>query len=340
MEDLIYRIFNRKIILRIDNKIYTIKAPSAEIRYQAELYKQELMNDHKYDLPLVDFYSNYLVQRGFIDADYETKIKNMNDTIKRLKVDLFNANLRIEESKKIRKNLNMMRDKLSIYFGRVEFYKRQTLEYFTDNLKNKFILINTTYLNNNLIFNVNDLDIVLLNNLVTTLNDLDISVTKFREIARSDVWRNYWLANKTNLFGIPAIEYSEDQKALCMFSRMYDNVYEHPEHPTDDIIADDDKLDGWMIIQNDKNNDEKKQQTITNLDPKYTDVFKPAESLEEAASIYQANTADGKRILKERAKVIKENTEVKDKQFRDVQLDILEKSSLAQTNFIKNIGKK
>ena len=39
--------------------------------------------------------------------------------------------------------------------------------------------------------------------IITRLNDADIPVAKFREIARTEPWRNYWLSNKYNIFGIP-----------------------------------------------------------------------------------------------------------------------------------------
>jgi hypothetical protein len=338
VEDLIYRIFNKKIILRVDNEVYTVVAPSVELRYKAEIYKDDLINNHKYDLPHIDFYNKFLVNKKFIDKDYESKIINMTEAIKRLKVALYNSGPQIEIGKKIRKDLKTMKEKLNKYFDNIEFYRRQSLEYFADGLKNKFILINTVYQNNELVFNSKDLNLPLLSTLIIKLNQMDISITDFRKIARSDNWRNYWLGNKYNLFGIPAIELSEDQKILCMFSRMYDNVYEHPDHPSDEIIEDDDKLDGWLITEQDKNKEDKKQKNITQIEPKYQEVFKSASTPEEASSIYNSNTEQSKRILRERAQVLKTiEKEVKDTAFKDVRLDVLKKSSEAESARIKRM---
>ena len=324
MEELLYRIFNRQIIIKINNIKYLIKAPSVSLRYEAELYKLDLIDMYKYELPRLDDYSVFLIKNRFIEHDYEKKIKDMNDTIKRFKVELYQAGPRTEVKKKIRKNLALMKDKLSKYYTNVEYYRSQSLEYFANILKNKYILTQTVFQNDALVFDINNLDLSLLNKITGKLNSLDISTAKFREIARSDAWRTYWLANKYDVFGIPAIEYSEDQKTLCMFSRFYSGLLENPDFPLS-IIDDDDETDGFSILQHEQHNN--KKNNVTNLDDRFQEVFIAAENEDEAASIYNANTADGKRILKERAQVLKSKDEVKDMEYLDVKLDILQQQN-------------
>ena len=43
-----------------------------------------------------------------------------------------------------------------------------------------------------------------------------------------------------------------DQKNILILSRMYDNVQESLDCPADDIMQDDDMLDGWFIHQKNK----------------------------------------------------------------------------------------
>ncbi|MGB0657638.1 MAG: hypothetical protein ACPGOS_01095, partial [Gammaproteobacteria bacterium] len=47
----------------------------------------------------------------------------------------------------------------------------------------------------------------------------------------------------------PSIHLTRDQLSLCQFSSMYDNVNESSESPAEDVINDDDCLDGWFIVQ-------------------------------------------------------------------------------------------
>lgn len=338
MKDLLYRILSRKIILNVGGLEYTIKAPDVELKYRAELYKKELYKKYRFELPTLESFNTFLKINRFIDNDFETKIKNMNEALKKFKVELYLAGPKIESQKQIRKNIKEMREKLNKYYADLESYQRNSLDFFVDSLKNKFILINTTYLNDKLILDNNNLDLELMNRLITVLNNQDISASDFRDLAISEEWRGYYLNNKYNLFGIPSVDYSEEQKILCGYSRMYQNAFDHPECPDEEVMKDHDRFDGWMIIEQKKVKSDKKQQ-VTNIDPKYQEVFVMAANEEEAASIYNANSQDGKRILKERAKVLNSTDTIKDKQFKDVRLDILASSSSAQSEHIKNIGK-
>lgn len=312
-----------------------MRSPSVYLRYKAELYKKDIYSKYKYDLPILSQYIIFLTRNKFIDSDYQQKIDNMTKNIKNLKIELYQTGFKVELEKRVRKTLKFTKDSLEKYYSSIEFFKTPTLEYFAESLKNKYLLIYTVYKNNRRVFDIQHLDVHLFNKIIAALNTNDISTEKFREIARSNIWRNYWLGNKNNLFGISAKEYSEEQKFLCMFSRMYDNAYEHPECPDESIINDDDKFDGWLLLQQDKNKDEKKKNKYSHIDPKYSEVFVFASSQDEANKIYDDNTLDAKRILKERAQLLKQKGTVRDIEFRDTKLDILEKSSKAAMQNIR-----
>ena len=333
-EYILYRVFNKIIIIELDSKQYTIKAPTALLRYQAEIYKQKIINEYKYELPHLDTYELFLISKQFIDNDYESKIDNMSKSIKRLKVDLYKCGPLIEREKQVRQSLIGMKNKLNTYISNLETMRRPTLEYFSESLKNKFILIKTIFYNDRLLFNSDDLNLNLLNRVIDHLNEQDVGGAEFREIARTTPWQDYWRCNKGDLFGTPSIEYSEDQKILCSLSRMYDSVWEHPESPPENIIEDDDKLDGFLIYHSEKNQQDKKKE-ISNLDDKYTEVYLPAKNMDEAASIYAANSEYGKRVLRDRAKVLKQNSEVSDIMYKDVQLDVLEKTSAQESQLMR-----
>ena len=82
------------------------------------------------------------------------------------------------------------------------------------------------------------------------LNEKDI-----RDLARNDPWRSLWLMREScdlKLFANQDRELSIDQKNLLVWSRMYDNIQESMDCPTDDVIDDDDMLDGWFLLQAEK----------------------------------------------------------------------------------------
>ena len=86
--------------------------------------------------------------------------------------------------------------------------------------------------------------------------------SEIRELARSEPWKSIWSSSKNEgvLFGKRAIELSEEQKHLIMWSTMYDSIGESPDSPSDKIIADDDMLDGWLILQRREREHNKKEQ--------------------------------------------------------------------------------
>jgi hypothetical protein len=74
---------------------------------------------------------------------------------------------------------------------------------------------------------------------------------ELREVARTEPWRSTWGAHKSagSVFGVPACDHTDEQRLLVNWSALYDGVFQHPNCPPDEVVADDDTLDGWMIVQ-------------------------------------------------------------------------------------------
>lgn len=86
---------------------------------------------------------------------------------------------------------------------------------------------------------------------------IGLSQSIIRSIARSNLWRaRYISSQKTGdiLFGIPVVDYSNDQFNLVYWSGYYQNIYEmFPDDRPDDLtIDDDDALDSYMEKYYDK----------------------------------------------------------------------------------------
>jgi hypothetical protein len=92
-------------------------------------------------------------------------------------------------------------------------------------------------------------DSLLLDRLLTELNRIQISEEVMRELARTEPWRNFWACRQEGLFGVPVSDYSQEQLRLVGYSLFFDSIYEHAKCPSQEIIADDDVLDGWLILQ-------------------------------------------------------------------------------------------
>ena len=161
------------------------------------------------------------------------------------------------------------------------------------------------------------------------INKAFIPVPEIREIARSEPWRSMWLAQKGDSLGIRSVEWTETQRLLVSFSRMYDNVYESTECPSDKVIADDDMLDGWFIKQK-KDRDEAKQEKSTDhhfgnhKGRGRQELFVMANNQDEVNSILNQNDMSGKKIIESRRQVIEHAGEegVKEQHMPDVRRDL------------------
>lgn len=82
---------------------------------------------------------------------------------------------------------------------------------------------------------------------------------ELREVARTEPWRTVWVSRhgEPSVFGRPAAELTDEQKQLLAWSRVYDNVREDPECPPEDLMADDDAFDGWLLLRRNKSRDGK-----------------------------------------------------------------------------------
>lgn len=125
-----------------------------------------------------------------------------------------------------------------------------------------------------------------------------------RELARSDPWRNMWVASvKTgNLLRVPMSEATDLQRALITWSLIYDNAYESMDCPSDDVINNDTLFDAWLEAQSNKRKTERNKQSAPG--GKAQEIGIPVDSLEDAKKVYDLNSPAAKGILSERNRTI------------------------------------
>jgi hypothetical protein len=340
LELLLYRILSGKILFNYKNEQYELRNPSSEIRYEAQLLYNSIINDEKYN----EWYHNedieyMLINLGLWSRDTKKIIKDLEKKIENSKVDLYKSAALNTAAKKIRIYLNGLKDQLSgILMKKQEFFTN-TLEGYASSIKNEFIICSTLYKNNSLVFiknaNNTQLSYLFFNDLINELNKLSISIESFKKLARSDMWRSFWNCNKENIFSKSVSEWTDDQRTLVSMSRMYDNIYEHPECPDDSIIEDDDMIDGWMIVQRNKIKKLKKQAQVDDMNPKLKnaqEVFLMPQSAEEIEDIVGLNSDESLRKMKQRINYVKTVGSAEESQLPDVQMDLRTQMAEASRN--------
>ncbi len=156
-----------------------------------------------------------------------------------------------------------------------------------------------------------------------------ISVSKIRELARSNTWRSTWSVAKSisNLFEHSITRWSSNQSDLVYWSQIYDMVYESYERPKQEIVEDDDLLDSWLIRQNEKSQSDSKS-GLDHGESKHQfkkqgrqEQFVMADK-EGAKEIYSMNNpGDRQKIIKKQS-IIQNKGSVKEQDMPDSQMEM------------------
>lgn len=325
------RILSGQYIFIYNGHIYKLIYPNIDIKYQAELYAADHYDKNKYnDWIKDDEILHWLVDAGLWTYDGDHKLKEIQQQIENYKVELYNNFLNPKKIKQIKKTIANLNKQYSILSGIRHSFDHLTINGFSSLLKNQYIFIHSLFDNQNKpIFENEDIDYSYLNNLISIVNDNTIDIPIFKELARHELWKNYWSTNKNNILDKSVVHWTDEQKTLIIFSKMYDSVYEHPECPPDSVIQDDDMLEGWLIIQ--RRNSEKqkaKNRSEKLLENKKLgnakEVFLVANSKEEAENIYNLNDPQSRYIIKERNQLIlNSEKDIPEQNLPDVQRELL-----------------
>jgi len=311
---LIYRICSEKLYFEHDNKEYILKCPSLSIKYEAErLYSSILENNKFSDVMRRSDAEYWLRKLKLWNQDNDKQISQLEKTIDKTKLDLYSSRLNTNRIKSIRKDLDLYKESLISLYEKKHSLDYLTLEDYAQTRKTEFVIINTLYdkLSKKRVFskNLEANDQHFFNILISCIHSYNISNNEFKEVARSEHWRSIWNCNKNNVFGKSPVLLTEEQKSLINLSMMYDRIYEHPECPDEKIIADDDMLDGWMLYQKQKNDEQKKENETNSVYDKHRnakEMFIVADR-ESASEIIGLNSLESQRIIKQRENLIKNN---------------------------------
>ena len=342
LESLVSRICSNSLLLTFGNKEYTYKSPNANIKYRASLIYNKTLEDYKYEEWLTEEeVKHILVINGFISLDIDKNIKEIDTNLENLKIDLYKACYNEKKKKDIRRTIGIVRSKQNDMYSKKHILDQYTLEGYAGLLKTQYILLNSIFYKGKVISRYNP-PIVLLDRILFLLNENSIDYATIRKIARKEPWNGIWRNSKAKPFPGPVYEWSDEQRNLCLISKMYDSVYKNPECPPDDIIDDDDMMDGWLAIQRreaEKDRNTKHTEKVLGVKEstkgKGNEHFVMVDTQEEASKIYELNDANAKAIQNQRARLIEQGQEVKDSQFLDKKLEI---QGISREMFKKTAG--
>ncbi len=326
----IYRILSNKTIFYHENILYILKCPSIDIKYKALLLYNDIINEEKYyNWIRSDNYENAMISSGVWSKETNGLIEKMYSGLDNLKVELYKVWMMPSQQKSIRSKIEHLKNELNKILSIKQRFFEHTLEGYADSIRNEYIICQTLYRNDELVFDYNnksnEKSYTKFNNLVQEIEKLTFSLTDIKKIARSPIWRTYWACNKNSkLFDDCVAKWTDDQRLLYSMSQMYDSVREHPECPDEKVIEDDDMLDGWMIYQR---REQSKNKKIKNLNGKNSlkdskEIFLFPKDEEQFQEVMELNDLESKAVIKERMAFIKAKGKTEEYELPDVKRDI------------------
>lgn len=176
--------------------------------------------------------------------DNEKFLSEFYDTSKQIKIDLFkNMYNPIKKQSLKQKILELEKEFNRLYNIKNSFYD-MTAEGIANNEKWSFIVNNCIFdsKNKKITFNIQKTQ-----NIINLILGSALSDKILRDIAKNEPWSSLWYASRGRcIFQGKYSDYSNEQLRLISWSRMYDSIRKSYKPPSEDVIEDDDILDGWM----------------------------------------------------------------------------------------------
>lgn len=328
IELILYEIITSVYYFEYNNKEYQIVPNTSNEKRRAGVLYKKILDDIKYDgIPSWSYLQIMSKNLNIWTDKDQTTLDGMEKMLENLKLELYKSYLRPDKVKEIKKQINKIKNSMTIFNDTKYKLYYMSKEYYAENIKKDFLYaMSIRDLSGKRIYNLNEFDKIdplFINKAKECGSDID--TTTMRKIARSEPWRSMWIAQKGQALGTPSIEWTDLQRILVSYSKMYDNVYESSDCPPDAVIDDDDMLDGWFIEQKKEREKQRNQKLGDKMFKNNKDgqeLFLVANSQEEAQHIYNMNDERSKNIVRTRQNVIKNQGKVDHGYLPDVQNDL------------------
>jgi len=269
-----------------------------------------------------------IIEMGIWTDEDQEMLAQIPKDIEEWKVQIYNALHNEDQKNRLKKYLRRAEDVLTEVYSKKTCFDHYTREGTATYARTIWAVENCTRYENEEIYGWKDIGV---SSALSFFKDNSADEKSLRELSRTEPWRSMWVTNKKvgrDLFHNNKYMLNDEQKSLILWSNMYDNIHESSESPADEVMEDDDMLDGWLIVQRRKRN---KQQNEKMIDDKTNnekisqsdEVFVMARSTAEAEKINDANDVHSRMVKRSRETKITASDQVTEhSDFQDVRLEI------------------
>ena len=329
-------------VSRVRSGVYFVEHEGIKLKIVTPTIEEELEINEAYikayeealedDFMTEDQSVEWMRSRNLWTDEDEEKTKQLKKDLDTLRVEIFNNRNKSELRERIRKYIRAAEEALNKQSNKKSSFISNTCEGIAMVEKSCELIKTCTYYGGDKY----DFDRLSVEFVLHLFQEKMLSEKQIRDVARNEPWRSVWMLRDSNsykLFSNTDRELSVDQKNLLVWSRMYDNIQESMDCPTDDVIEDDDLLDGWFVVQRKKREKERAESDFDNSTQNEKiknsgEVFLMASSKEDVNKVDMLNDVQGSTIKKQRmAKIKASNGVASDLEFQDVKIDMQAKSN-------------
>lgn len=323
-EFFIYRV--RSGIVRYED--YRILPPTLEDKIDAsEAYITAYNEAIADEMMTEDEVEAWMLENGLWSEEDQKKLDTAEKDIRTLKKEMFNHHRDGAMVNNIRKLLKGAKKFHSLKLKEKSEFLSNTAEQAARQMELLTMIQNATEKDGKPI-DWDKEDQFLINELIAVYIEDIFNEEQIRELARTAPWTGLWNIKdnlKHPLFSMADRELTTNQHALTVWSQTYDNIQESIDCPTDEVINDDDMLDGWFIIQGEKRQKDKAERdfeegTKSDKIKNSSEVFVMSKGKKDDDRIKLMNSQHGEAVKQQRFNLIKKKGSAQQQDFADEKL--------------------
>lgn len=306
----------------------TIKQPSIILKQKSYLHIEKIAADIKYDgFKTREEMKQLLIKKDLLPANVDILLKELEITIENKKLDAYKSRYNIPNLNLLKKTINTLQYNINDLYNQIYAYDFSTIEGYLDYCRQLFIISNVCYKNGRKL----EVDGILVEKIYRFLIEKKLSQDTIRQISKAGEWKSIWNTSRGKPFKGPPTCFTEDQKSLILYTKMYENAYKHPECPDDGVLQDDILFDGWQIFMRKKAENEKSQQKIQDQYGNADAISLPAKELakangisvkEQVEQINKMNSPTNSQIKKQREQAIAQKGKLAYTELPDVKFEM------------------
>lgn len=311
-EKILNRIIQGRLRIRLGDLVLFVEEPSTEIKEASfEVYEEAYDKAYFAGCYVEQEILEILVNYDLWTPNVDKRLKELEKKEEELKLQAFKSFFRKRELAGVKRSIRMSERERAKCVAQKEQLNHLSCKGVATFARRMWLLSQTckTQDGNVFDFQANGISVKTVMDLYT---ENEIQPGDIRWIARNYPWRQMWTGSKKRsaVFNRSPIDLDKNQLALLSYSQMYDNVYENPDHPKQEIIDDDDALDGWFIFEHRKIEKEKKAReadaaiSSNSKIANSQEIMLVANSQEEAQEIYGLNPDHSRGIIRQRQEQI------------------------------------